>query len=169
MSPVPESADPAAGKSRPPLAEWFIRHPIGTVLLTIGLVLLGGDRLSHATARAAAGSRGCRRSSDQRVAAGRKPARRWRQRWQLRLEVQLSGVPGTREMTSAELAGARPPITMQFEAQQEHRRGRAGSAGAAINAAAGRLAVGHGRASRRGRLAFLTTKPDSRAGDAIRS
>ena len=30
-----------ASLTRPGLSEWFIKHPIGTTLLTIGIVLLG--------------------------------------------------------------------------------------------------------------------------------
>ncbi len=135
MSPAPEPKDPPAGNARPPLAEWFIRHPIGTVLLTIGLVLLGAiaypllplaplPEVELPTIQISGSLPGA--SPETMASAVATP-----------LEVQLSGVPGTREMTSSSSLGS-TTITMQFEltknidvAAQEVQ--------AAINAAAGRL------------------------------
>ncbi len=127
--------DPAAGGTRPPLAEWFIRHPIGTVLLTVGLVLLGAiaypmlplaplPEVELPTIQISGSLPGA--SPETMASAVATP-----------LEVQLSGVPGTREMTSSSSLGS-TSITMQFELSKNIDVA-AQEVQAAINAAAGRL------------------------------
>ncbi len=135
MSPAPDAPEAVAGKTRPPLAEWFIRHPIGTVLLTVGLVLLGAiaypmlplaplPEVELPTIQISGSLPGA--SPETMASAVATP-----------LEVQLSGVPGTREMTSSSSLGS-TSITMQFELNKDIDVA-AQEVQAAINAAAGRL------------------------------
>ena len=124
-----------ARAARAALAGWFIQHPIGTVLLTVGLVLLGiiaypmipiapMPEVDLPTMQVNASLPGA--SPETMASAVATP-----------LEVQLSAVPGIREMTSNSSLGT-TTIALQFEltknidvAAQEVQ--------AAINAAAGRL------------------------------
>ena len=138
MSPETKPAariDAAARIARTALAGWSIQHPIGTTLLAIGLLLLGIvaypllpiaplPEVDLPTLQVSASLPGA--SPETMASAVATP-----------LEVQLSAVPGIREMTSGSSLGT-TSITLQFEltknidvAAQEVQ--------AAINAAAGRL------------------------------
>jgi len=121
--------------ARAGIADWFIRHPVGTTLLTIGLVLLGlisfplmpiapvpeidmptiqiGARLPGASPETMASS----------VATP--------------LEVQLSGISGIREMTSGSQLGS-TSINVQFDLDKDIDVA-AQEVQAAINAAAGQM------------------------------
>ncbi len=122
-------------KSGSAFSNWFIAHPIPTVLLTIAVALLGVisfpllsvgplPQAEFPTIQVQAALPGA--SADTMASAIATP-----------LEVQLSGVPGVTEMTSSSTLGA-TSIVLQFlldkkvdTAVQEVQ--------AAINAAAGRL------------------------------
>src|SRR5690349_8430077 len=100
-----------AGMARAQVSSWFIAHPIGTTLLTIGLILLGMvafpllpmapiPEVDLPTIEVSAGLPGA--SPETMASSVATP-----------LEVQLSGVPGIREMTSSSSLG-RTSITLLF-------------------------------------------------------
>ncbi|MBL8271253.1 efflux RND transporter permease subunit, partial [Steroidobacter sp.] len=100
-----------ASLTRPGLSDWFINHPIGTTLLTIGIVLLGivafpllpvapMPEAELPTMQINAGLPGA--SPETMASAVATP-----------LEVQLSSVPGISEMTSTSSLG-NTQITLQF-------------------------------------------------------
>ncbi|MEP7245085.1 MAG: efflux RND transporter permease subunit [Gammaproteobacteria bacterium] len=114
---------------------WFINHPVGTVLLTAALVLLGLiafpflplaslPEVDLPTIQISASLPGA--SPETMASAVATP-----------LEVQLTGVPGTREMTSSSSLGS-TSITMQFDLNKNIDVA-AQEVQAALNAAAGRL------------------------------
>ena len=124
-----------ASLTRPGLSEWFIKHPIGTTLLTIGIVLLGIvafpllpvaplPEAELPTLQISANFPGA--SPETMASAVATP-----------LEVQLSSVPGITEMTSSSALGS-TSITLQFVLTKEIDIA-AQEVQAAINAAAGRL------------------------------
>jgi HAE1 family hydrophobic/amphiphilic exporter-1 len=130
-----EHVDPATRMARVGLSKWFIHHPIGTALLTIGLVLLGLiafpmmpvapiPEVELPTIQISGSLPGA--SPATMASAVATP-----------LEVQLSGVPGTIEMTSSSSLG-RTSITMQFELKKDINVA-AQEVQAAISAAAGNL------------------------------
>jgi hydrophobe/amphiphile efflux-1 (HAE1) family protein len=121
--------------ARAPIARWFIDHPVGTTLLTIGLVLLGSiafplmpiapiPEVDLPTIQVSAKLPGA--SPETMASAVATP-----------LEVQLSGVSGIREMTSSSSLGT-TSIALQFELDKDIDVA-AQEVQAAINAAAGRL------------------------------
>ncbi|MBM0103614.1 multidrug efflux RND transporter permease subunit [Steroidobacter sp. S1-65] len=121
--------------TRPGLSEWFIRHPIGTTLLTIGIVLLGivafpllpvapMPEAELPTMQISANLPGA--SPETMASAVATP-----------LEVQLSSVPGITDMTSSSTLGS-TTITLQFVLTKDIDVA-AQEVQAAINAAAGRL------------------------------
>ena len=121
--------------ARAALAGWFIQHPIGTVLLTVGLLLLGIiafplmpiapiPEVDLPTMQVSASLPGA--SPETMASAVATP-----------LEVQLSAVPGIREMTSNSSLGT-TSIALQFELSKNIDVA-AQEVQAAINAAAGRL------------------------------
>jgi len=121
--------------ARATLAGWFIQHPIGTVLLTVGLLLLGFiaypmlpiapvPEVDMPTIQVGASLPGA--SPETMASAVATP-----------LEVQLSGVPGIREMTSNSTLGS-TSITLEFELSKNVDVA-AQEVQAAINAASGRL------------------------------
>jgi len=138
MSPEPESAappPPSARIARAALASWFIQHPIGTVLLTVGLLVLGIiafplmpvapiPEVDLPTIQVSASLPGA--SPETMASAVATP-----------LEVQLSGVPGIREMTSNSSLGT-TSIALEFELTKDIDVA-AQEVQAAINAASGRL------------------------------
>jgi multidrug efflux pump len=138
MSPEPEAGTLSrarAGITRAAISSWFVAHPIGTTLLTIGLVLLGLiaypllpvapiPEVDLPTIEVSAAFPGA--SPETMASAVATP-----------LEVQLSGVPGIREMTSSSSLG-RTSITLLFELDKDVDVA-AQEVQAAINAAAGRL------------------------------
>lgn len=124
-----------ASIERAAVSSWFIAHPIGTTLLTIGLVLLGLVALpllpvapipevDLPTIEVSASLPGA--SPETMASAVATP-----------LEVQLSGVPGIREMTSSSSLG-RTAITLLFELDKDVDVA-AQEVQAAINTATGRL------------------------------
>ncbi|MET0533106.1 MAG: multidrug efflux RND transporter permease subunit [Steroidobacter sp.] len=124
-----------ASLTRPGLSEWFIRHPIGTTLLTLGIVLLGIvafpllpvaplPEAELPTLQITANMPGA--SPETMASAVATP-----------LEVQLSSVPGISEMTSSSSLGT-TSITLQFVLSKDIDVA-AQEVQAAINAAAGRL------------------------------
>ena len=130
-----EHVDPATRLARAGLSKWFIHHPIGTALLTIGLVLLGIiafpmmpvapiPEVELPTIQITGALPGA--SPETMASSVATP-----------LEVQLSGVPGTIEMTSSSSLG-RTSITMQFELSKDINVA-AQEVQAAISAASGRL------------------------------
>src|SRR4029453_5751799 len=136
MLPAPDHVSRAhAGMSRAVLSNWFIAHPIGTTLLTIGLILLGcitypllpvaplpeGDLPTIEVSASLPGA-----SPETMASAVATP-----------LEVQLSGVPGIREMTSSSSLGT-TSITLLFELDKDVDVA-AQEVQAAINTASGRL------------------------------
>lgn len=138
MSPGPEAGPISRAQAtltRTEISSWFIAHPIGTTLLTIGLVLLGMvaypllpvapvPEVDLPTIEVAATLPGA--SPDTMASAVATP-----------LEVQLSGVPGIREMTSSSSLG-RTSITLLFELDKDVDVA-AQEVQAAINTASGRL------------------------------
>ena len=121
--------------TRPGLSDWFIRHPIGTTLLTFGIVLLGIvafpllpvaplPEAELPTLQISAGLPGA--SPETMASAVATP-----------LEVQLSSVPGIAEMTSSSSLGS-TSITLQFVLTKDIDVA-AQEVQSAINAAAGRL------------------------------
>ena len=121
--------------ARTPFARWFIERPIGTTLLAIGLVLLGGiafplmpvaplPEVDLPTIQVSAKLPGA--SPETMASAVATP-----------LEVQLSGISGIREMTSSSTLGS-TSISLQFELDKNIDVA-AQEVQAAINAAAGRL------------------------------
>jgi hydrophobe/amphiphile efflux-1 (HAE1) family protein len=128
---MPPAAEPLSRS----FGAWFVQHPIGTVLMTVGLLLLGViafpfmpvapiPEVDLPTISVSAALPGA--SPETMASAVATP-----------LEVQLSGVPGTREMTSSSSLG-NTSITMQFELDKDIDVA-AQEVQAAINAAAGRL------------------------------
>ncbi|MDY6948814.1 MAG: efflux RND transporter permease subunit, partial [Pseudomonadota bacterium] len=124
-----------AGMARAEVSSWFIAHPIGTTLLTIGLLLLGLvvfpmlpvapiPEVDLPTIEVSAALPGA--SPETMASAVATP-----------LEVQLSGVPGIREMTSSSSLG-RTTITLLFELHKDVDVA-AQEVQAAINTATGRL------------------------------
>jgi hydrophobe/amphiphile efflux-1 (HAE1) family protein len=124
-----------AGMARAQVSSWFIAHPIGTTLLTIGVILLGLvafpllpmapiPEVDLPTIEVSASLPGA--SPETMASAVATP-----------LEVQLSGVPGIREMTSSSTLG-RTSITLLFELHKDVDVA-AQEVQAAINTAAGRL------------------------------
>ena len=124
-----------AGLTRPGLSDWFIHHPIGTTLLTLGIVLLGIvafpllpvaplPEAELPTLQISANLPGA--SPETMASAVATP-----------LEVQLSSVPGIAEMTSSSSLGS-TSITLQF-VLTKNIDVAAQEVQAAINAAAGRL------------------------------
>jgi hydrophobe/amphiphile efflux-1 (HAE1) family protein len=133
MSDAPSRAQ--AGLTRPGLSAWFIRHPIGTTLLTLGAVLLGVvafpllpvaplPEAELPTIQISASLPGA--SPETMASAVATP-----------LEVQLSAVPGIAEMMSSSALGS-TTITLQFVLSKDIDVA-AQEVQAAINAAAGRL------------------------------
>lgn len=124
-----------AGLTRPGLSEWFIRHPIGTTLLTFGVILLGVIAfpllpvapLPEAELPTIQISAGLPGASPQTMASAVATP----------LEVQLSAVPGITEMMSSSSLGS-TSITLQFVLTKDIDVA-AQEVQAAINAAAGRL------------------------------
>ncbi|WP_129781405.1 multidrug efflux RND transporter permease subunit [Peristeroidobacter soli] len=121
--------------TRPGLSDWFIKHPIGTTLLTIGIVLLGivafpllpvapMPEAELPTMQISASLPGG--SPETMASAVATP-----------LEVQLSSVPGISEMTSTSSLGS-TQITLQFVLNKDIDVA-AQEVQAAINAASGRL------------------------------
>jgi HAE1 family hydrophobic/amphiphilic exporter-1 len=121
--------------TRPGLSDWFIKHPIGTTLLTIGIVLLGVvafpllpvapmPEAELPTMQINASLPGG--SPETMASAVATP-----------LEVQLSSVPGISEMTSTSSLGS-TQITLQF-VLSKNIDVAAQEVQAAINAASGRL------------------------------
>jgi HAE1 family hydrophobic/amphiphilic exporter-1 len=121
--------------TRPGLSDWFIKHPIGTTLLTVGIVLLGivafpllpvapMPEAELPTMQINAGLPGA--SPETMASAVATP-----------LEVQLSSVPGISEMTSTSSLG-NTQITLQFVLNKDIDVA-AQEVQAAINAASGRL------------------------------
>ncbi len=121
--------------TRPGLSDWFIKHPIGTTLLTVGIVLLGivafpllpvapMPEAELPTMQINAGLPGA--SPETMASAVATP-----------LEVQLSSVPGISEMTSTSSLGS-TQITLQFVLNKDIDVA-AQEVQAAINAASGRL------------------------------
>jgi HAE1 family hydrophobic/amphiphilic exporter-1 len=124
-----------ASLTRPGLSDWFIRHPIGTTLLTLGIVLLGVvafpllpvaplPEAELPTLQISANMPGA--SPETMASSVATP-----------LEVQLSSVPGISEMTSSSSLGT-TSITLQFVLNKDIDVA-AQEVQAAINAAAGRL------------------------------
>jgi hydrophobe/amphiphile efflux-1 (HAE1) family protein len=124
-----------ASLTRPGLSDWFIRHPIGTTLLTLGIVLLGIvafpllpvaplPEAELPTLQISANMPGA--SPETMASSVATP-----------LEVQLSSVPGISEMTSSSSLGT-TSITLQFVLNKDIDVA-AQEVQAAINAAAGRL------------------------------
>ena len=124
-----------ASLTRPGLSGWFIKHPIGTTLLTIGIVLLGivafpllpvapMPEAELPTMQINASLPGA--SPETMASAVATP-----------LEVQLSSVPGITDMTSSSTLGS-TNITLQFVLTKDIDVA-AQEVQAAINAAAGRL------------------------------
>jgi len=133
LSPPPSRAQ--ASLTRPGLSDWFIRHPIGTTLLTVGIVLLGivafpllpvapMPEAELPTMQISANLPGA--SPETMASAVATP-----------LEVQLSSVPGITDMTSSSTLGS-TTITLQFVLTKDIDVA-AQEVQAAINAAAGRL------------------------------
>jgi HAE1 family hydrophobic/amphiphilic exporter-1 len=117
------------------LSDWFIKHPIGTTLLTIGIVLLGivafpllpvapMPEAELPTMQISANLPGA--SPETMASAVATP-----------LEVQLSSVPGITDMTSSSTLGS-TTITLQFVLTKDIDVA-AQEVQAAINAASGRL------------------------------
>ncbi|MDY6946649.1 MAG: efflux RND transporter permease subunit, partial [Pseudomonadota bacterium] len=133
---LPEPVSRAhASLTRPGLSEWFIRHPIGTTLLTVGIVLLGivafpllavapMPEAELPTMQISANLPGA--SPETMASAVATP-----------LEVQLSSVPGITDMTSSSSLGT-TNITLQFVLTKDIDVA-AQEVQAAINAASGRL------------------------------
>ncbi|WP_129641013.1 multidrug efflux RND transporter permease subunit [Peristeroidobacter agariperforans] len=124
-----------ASLTRPGLSDWFIKHPIGTTLLTIGIVLLGivafpllpvapMPEAELPTMQISANLPGA--SPETMASAVATP-----------LEVQLSSVPGITDMTSSSTLGS-TSITLQFVLNKDIDVA-AQEVQAAINAASGRL------------------------------
>ncbi|MBM0106563.1 efflux RND transporter permease subunit [Steroidobacter sp. S1-65] len=124
-----------ASLARATLSSWCVAHPIGTTLLTIGLILLGIaaypllpvapiPEVDLPTIEVSASLPGA--SPETMASSVATP-----------LEVQLSGVPGIREMTSSSSLG-RTSITLLFELDKDVDVA-AQEVQAAINTAAGRL------------------------------
>jgi len=133
MSDTPSRAQ--ATLTRPGLSQWFIRHPIGTTLLTIGVLLLGViafPQLPVAPLPEAdlptiqVNGRLPGASPETMASAVATP-----------LEVELTAVPGVTEMTSTSSLGS-TSITLQF-ALSKNIDVAAQEVQAALNAAAGRL------------------------------
>jgi len=124
-----------ASLARATIAGWCIEHPIGTTLLTIGLILLGLvaypmlpvapiPEVDLPTIEVSASLPGA--SPETMASSVATP-----------LEVQLSGVPGIREMTSTSSLG-RTSITLLFELEKDINVA-AQEVQAAINGATARL------------------------------
>jgi HAE1 family hydrophobic/amphiphilic exporter-1 len=135
MSSAQKSSRAQASLTRPGLSEWFIRHPIGTTLLTLGIVLLGivafpllpVAPLPEAELPTLQISANMPGASPETMASSIATP----------LEVQLSSVPGISEMTSSSALGS-TSITLQFVLNKDIDVA-AQEVQAAINAAAGRL------------------------------
>jgi HAE1 family hydrophobic/amphiphilic exporter-1 len=138
MSPAPEPAAMSraqASLARATISSWCVAHPIGTTLLTIGLILLGVvaypmlpvapiPEVDLPTIEVSASLPGA--SPETMASSVATP-----------LEVQLSGVPGIREMTSSSSLG-RTSITLLFELEKDIDVA-AQEVQAAINGASARL------------------------------
>ncbi|HEY5760392.1 MAG TPA: efflux RND transporter permease subunit, partial [Steroidobacter sp.] len=135
LPPEPAISRAQASLARAAISSWCVAHPIGTTLLTIGLILLGivaYPMLSVApipevdlpTIEVSASLPGA--SPETMASSVATP-----------LEVQLSGVPGIREMTSSSSLG-RMSITLLFDLDKDVDVA-AQEVQAAINAASGRL------------------------------
>jgi hydrophobe/amphiphile efflux-1 (HAE1) family protein len=133
--PVVPASRAQVALTRPGLSDWFIRRPIGTTLLAIGIVLLGivafpllpvapMPEAELPTMQISASLPGA--SPETMASAVATP-----------LEVQLSAVPGITEMTSSSSLG-NTTITLQF-VLTKNIDVAAQEVQAAINAAAGRL------------------------------
>ena len=110
----------------------FIRRPVGTSLLAIGLVLLGGDGVFFSP-RSPASAGGLSDDRRERIAARRRP----RNRSDLSrspLERRLGQIAGVTEMTSASSLGG-STVTVQFDLSRNV-NDAARDVQAAINAAA---------------------------------
>ncbi len=133
MSDAPSRAQ--AGLTRAGLSGWFIRHPIGTTLITCGIVLLGIiafpllpvaplPEAELPTIQVSASLPGA--GPETMASAVATP-----------LEVQLSAVPGITDMTSSSTLGS-TSLTLQF-VLSKNIDVAAQEVQAAINAASGRL------------------------------
>lgn len=134
----PESAHISraqAGIARAGIARWFVEHPVGTTLLTIGVLLLGLvafpflpvapiPEIDLPSIEVSASLPG---ASPQTMASAVATP----------LEVQLSAVPGIREMTSSSTLG-RTTVSLLFELDKDIDVA-AQEVQAAINSATGRL------------------------------
>jgi HAE1 family hydrophobic/amphiphilic exporter-1 len=114
--PEPAAVHAAARTGRGVLPAWCIRHPVGTSLLAIGMLLLGAlafplmpiapvPEVDLPTMTVNASLPGA--SPETMASSVATP-----------LEVELSGVPGIREMTSNSTLGA-TTITLQFELSKD--------------------------------------------------
>lgn len=136
--PLPEAPPPSTAEqriARAGVAGWFIKHPIGTVLLTAGLVLLGLiafplmsvapiPEIDMPTIQITAKLAGA--SPETMASSVATP-----------LEVQLSGISGIREMTSGSQLGS-VSISLQFDLDKDIDIA-AQEVQAAINAASGQM------------------------------
>ena len=109
-------ADAGAGARRGALSTWCIRHPVGTALLALGVLVLGAiafprmpiapmPEVELPTMTVNASLPGA--SPETMASSVATP-----------LEVELSGVPGIREMTSNSTLGS-TSITLQFELSKD--------------------------------------------------
>jgi multidrug efflux pump len=131
--PPPSTAEERIARAG--IATWFIRHPVGTSLLAIGLVLLGAiafplmpiapvPEIDMPTIQIGARLPGA--SPETMASSVATP-----------LEVQLTGISGIRELTSSSQLGS-TSINVQFELEKDIDVA-AQEVQAAINAAAGQM------------------------------